>query len=439
MNIYDSERMIDILKSDGEYEIVDSFENCDVAIINTCHIREKASEKIFSELGKFRKAKQEKINNGSYMAIVIAGCVAQAEGKKIFKRMSIVDIVVGGESYHNLPKMVNEVFENYNLESKKKLIDVDFQTKEKFAILGNNRNVKGVSQFIAVQLGCDKFCSYCVVPYTRGREYSRPIKEIYEEALILRDQGIKEISLLGQNVDNYNGLNENGNVATLTELIYKINEIDGIERIRYTTSYPSQFTDDLVDAHRDLKKLMPHVHLPVQSGSNKVLKDMNRKYTREKYLEIINKLKDKIPNIGISSDFIVGFAGESEEEFYETVSLVEEVKFAFSFSFAYSPRPNTMAIKMKNHIPPKIQQERLQILQEILNQQQIDFNNSFVEKTVDVLVENKSIHNENYFGRTQYLQAVMLENVTTNNLIGTIVKAKIIDSNLRTLRGEIIK
>lgn len=438
MNVYDSSRMADVL-SLREYELTENIEDCDVFIMNTCHIREKASEKIFSELGKIKNIKNEKIANGQYMVIVVAGCVAKAEGANIFKRMPIVDVVISSEAYHNLGIMVDEAFKQFENEEKTHLIDIDFKTEEKFASLPNIRHVKGVSESVAIQAGCDKFCSYCVVPYTRGREYSRKVEEIIDEIQILVDNGVKEISLLGQNVDNYHGLNKNGKVFTLAELIYKVNDINGIERIRYTTSYPSQFNDDLIFAHRDLKKLMPFIHLPAQAGSNKTLKSMNRKYTREQYLELIEKIRKNIPDIALSSDFIVGFAGETEEDFLETISLVEKVNYASSFSFKYSPRPNTVGIKMPNQIDEHIKSERLNRLQSILDQQQIDFNRNCIGKTMDILIENPAEDNNNlFFGRTPYLQAVMVksEKIIPN---GSIVKATITDANLRTLNGKILQ
>lgn len=436
MNVYDSARMADILYLDG-YETTENIEEADVFIMNTCHIREKASEKIFSELGKIKPIKQEKINNGKYLIVIVAGCVAKAEGANIFKRMPIVDIVIGAESYHKIGEMVKEIEEQNKLEQKY-LIDIDFKTEEKFASLPNVRKIKGVSDNIAVQAGCDKFCSYCVVPYTRGREYSRSPEEIIEEAKILRDAGVKEITLLGQNVDNYNGKDKNGKITSLAELIYFINDIDGIERIRYTTSYPSQFSDDMIFAHRDLKKLMPFIHLPVQSGSNVVLKSMNRKYTREKYIEIVEKIRKYVPDVALSSDFIVGFAGETEEQFLETVDLAEKIKYASSFSFKYSPRPNTVGIKMPNQIPEEIKAERLIKLQSILDQQQIDFNRNCIGKNMEILIENSCENGENlFFGRTPYLQAVVVNSEKKLNN-GDIVKVEIIDGNLRTLKGELV-
>ena len=434
MNVYDSARIADILKLKG-YGITENIEDCDVFLMNTCHIREKASEKIFSELGKIKQLKQKKIDNGEYLTIIVAGCVAKADGAEIFKRMPIVDIVVSGESYHKIGSMLDEVLEQVKNENKTHLIDIDLKPDEKFATLPAVRNVSGVSESVAVQSGCDKYCSYCVVPYTRGREYSRDFEGIIEEVKLLVDKGVKEINLLGQNVDNYNGLDKQGHKKTLADLIYTINDINGIERIRYTTSYPSQFTDDMIFAHRDLKKLMPFIHLPVQAGSNKTLKSMNRKYTREQYIELVDKIRKHVPDVALSSDFIVGFAGESEEDFQETITLVERINYASSFSFKYSPRPNTVGAKMPNQIEESIKDDRLVRLQSILDTQQINFNRSFINKKLDVLIENPSNNNDKvFFGRSPYLQAVVLEGDVK---VGDIVSVDIIDANLRTLKGVI--
>lgn len=434
MNVYDSARIADILKLKG-YEITENIEDCDVFLMNTCHIREKASEKIFSELGKIKQLKQKKIDNGEYLTIIVAGCVAKADGAEIFKRMPIVDIVVSGESYHKIGSMLDEVLEQVKNENKTHLIDIDLKPDEKFATLPAVRNISGISESVAVQSGCDKYCSYCVVPYTRGREYSRDFEGIIEEVKLLVDKGVKEINLLGQNVDNYNGLDKQGHKKTLADLIYTINDINGIERIRYTTSYPSQFTDDMIFAHRDLKKLMPFIHLPVQAGSNKTLKSMNRKYTREQYIELVDKIRKHVPDVALSSDFIVGFAGESEEDFKETITLVERINYASSFSFKYSPRPNTVGAKMPNQIEESIKDDRLVRLQTILDTQQINFNRSFINKKLDVLIENPSNNNDKlFFGRSPYLQAVVLEG---NVKVGDIVSVDIIDANLRTLKGVI--
>ena len=437
MNVYDLSRMVDILKLKN-YEETKNIKEADVIIINTCHIREKASEKIFSEIGKLKNFKQKRIEAGEYLVIVVAGCVAKAEGNNIFKRAPIVDIVIGSESYHKIGEMIDIAFENYSFDKNLNLIDIDFKTEEKFASLPKTRTVRSVSETLAIQSGCDKFCSYCVVPYTRGREYSRQFKDVIYEANYLADNGVKEITLFGQNVDNYSS-NYNGRTFKLPEVVDAISQINAIERIRYLSSYPSQFSDDLIYAHRDIKKLMPLVYIPVQSGSNNVLKLMNRKYTREQYLELVQKIKDNVKNAAFSSDFIVGFAGETEEDFEETLDLVRIVNYALSFSFKYSPRPNTVGIKMPNQIPEEIKVERLNRLQELLNKQQIDFNQNSVGKEVIVLVENESKESNGlFFGRTEYSQAVMLDKCEFNVNLGDLVRVRVSTSNLRTLRGKVV-
>lgn len=438
MNVYDSLRMLDLMKL-RNYELTENISEADVIIMNTCHIREKAKEKVFSELGKIKSLKQKKIDNNEYLVVAVAGCVAKAEGQNIFERMPIVDIVIGAESYHKIAYMVDQVFENYKYEKSIKLIDIDFNTEEKFALLPKIRNTCNVSEVIAVQDGCDKFCSYCVVPFTRGREYSRPVEDIINEIKYLADNGTREITLLGQNVDNYLSIMKNNNkTIRLSNLIYIINNINGIERIRYLSSYPSQFTDDLIYAHRDLKKLMPLIYIPVQSGSNHVLKLMNRKYTREQYLELIDKIRENVENVAFSSDFIVGFAGETESDFEDTIDLVKRVNYAFSFSFKYSPRPNTVGINMPDQIPENIKIERLDRLQEVLNKQQIIFNRNCIGDTMEVLIENESVTDKNiFFGRTCYSQAVMVEKNSSSIKNGSIVKVQIKEANLKTLKGTV--
>ena len=416
MNVYDSSRMVDLLKDIG-YEETDKIEDADLIIVNTCSIREKAKEKLFSELGRMRLvAKKDAM-------FVVAGCVAQTASEEIKKRMKMVDIIIGPASYHKLPELV---LQNGGVK-------LDFLAEEKFNSLPQHRGVKGVSEFIAVQEGCDKFCSYCIVPFTRGREYSRDFKQIIDEAKVLRDEGIKEITLLGQNVDNYNYEGKD-----LADIIYEVSKIDGIERIRYMTSYPSQVNQKLIDAHRDIDKLMPFIHLPIQSGSNKVLKAMNRKYTAEEYLDVVDKLRKSRPDIAISSDFIVGFAGETDEDFNETLEICKKVKYATAFSFKYSIRPGTAGEKMKNQIPEEIKSSRLEILQKLLEEQQEEFNKSQDGKELDVLIESLSDRNDgSYFGKTSYLQTAIIK-TNKDNLIGKIVKIKINKANMKLLEGEVI-
>lgn len=417
MNVYDSSRMVDIMKNEG-YEETDKIEDADLIIINTCSIREKAKEKLFSELGRLNKIR--KANS----IIVVAGCVAQSASEEIKKRMKMVDIIVGPSSYHKLPELVKS---NGGVK-------LDFLAEEKFATLPQNRGVKGVSEMIAVQEGCDKFCSYCIVPFTRGREYSRDFNQIINEAKVLSDEGVKEITLLGQNVDNYHFDGKD-----LADLIYEVSKIDGIERIRYMTSYPSQVNQALIDAHRDIAKLMPFIHLPIQSGSNKILKAMNRKYTAEQYLDVVDKLRKSRPDIAISSDFIVGFAGETDKDFEETLEICKKVNYATAFSFKYNIRPGTAGEKMPNQIPEEIKAQRLDILQDLLEEQQADFNKSKNGQELDVLVESLSDRNDGtYFGRSPYLQTVLIK-ANEQDLVGKIIKVKINKANMKLLEGELIK
>ena len=417
MNVYDSSRMVDIMKNEG-YEETDKIEDADLIIVNTCSIREKAKEKLFSELGRMNLIRKPN------SIIVVAGCVAQSASEEIKKRMKMVDIVVGPSSYHKLPELVKS---NGGVK-------LDFLAEEKFATLPQNRGVKGVSEMIAVQEGCDKFCSYCIVPFTRGREYSRDFNQIINEAKVLSDEGVKEITLLGQNVDNYHFDRKD-----LADLIYEISKIDGIERIRYMTSYPSQVNQALIDAHRDIAKLMPFIHLPIQSGSNKILKAMNRKYTAEQYLDVVDKLRKSRPDIAISSDFIVGFAGETDKDFEETLELCKKVNYATAFSFKYSIRPGTAGEKMPNQIPEEIKAQRLDVLQDLLEEQQANFNKSKNGQELDVLVESLSDRNDGtYFGRSPYLQTVLI-NADKQDLIGKIIKVKINKANMKLLEGELIK
>lgn len=414
MNVYDSSRMVDIMKSEGYVE-TDKLEDADLIIVNTCSIREKAKEKLFSELGRMHK-----INQGKAI-FVVAGCVAQTSSDEIQKRMKMVNIVVGPANYHKLPELVRA----------KSGVKLDFLAEEKFKSLPIARGAKGVSELIAVQEGCDKFCSYCIVPFTRGREYSRDFNQVIDEAKILANEGVREITLLGQNVDNYNF-----NGKDLADLIYEISKIEGIERIRYMTSYPSQVNSALINAHRDISKLMPFIHLPIQSGSDKVLKAMNRKYTVEQYLNVVNNLRKSRPDIAISSDFIVGFAGESDKDFQDTLDLCEKVKYATAFSFKYNIRPGTAGEKMLNQIDESVKTKRLEILQDLLNKQQDEFNKSKEGLELDVLVESLSNRNDgSYFGRSPYLQTVLITS-EKKDLVGKVIKVKIDKASMKLLEGK---
>jgi len=429
MNAYDSLRMQDLMAPHG-YEPTETVEEADLAILNTCHIREKASEKMYSEIGKIKKLREKHCSPDHKLTLAVAGCVGQAEGDEIFQRAPYVNIVVGPQSYHSLPELVAKIN-----RKEKHLIDLDFVEEEKFDKLPVNTNDQGVSAIISVQEGCDKFCAFCVVPYTRGAEFSRPFEKIYREVLELASNGAKEITLLGQNVNGYHGLDLNGNTMNLASLIRNLEKIENIERIRYMTSHPIDMDDDLIDIHGSSSKLMPFIHLPVQSGSNKILKAMNRKHTREEYLEIIKKLRASRPDIAISSDFIVGFPGETDEDFADTVDLVKQVEFSQCFSFKYSPRPGTPAA-VKIQVPEEVKVERLKILQDEIQKHQLEFNKSCVGKTLPVLFYRDGKFSNQIIGRTPYMQSLHIDNVG-EDYFGKIVDVKITKAQLSSLSGDV--
>ena len=406
MNVYDSTRIADLLNNAG-FIMVDNTDDADIIIYNTCHIREKAAEKVFSELGT--KRKDGKI-------LVLAGCVAQALDDYIFTRAPFVNIVVGPQSYHLLPKML--------MNHKNKTAQTDFPIISKFDYLPS-RKPTCCSDYITIQEGCDKFCSYCVVPYTRGAEYSRPIEDIIKEAEELTSNGVKEITLLGQNVDAYEY-----NLATL---LYKLAELKNLEIIRYITSYPSNITPALIKAHKEIPKLAPFIHLPVQSGSNAVLKAMNRKYTREQYMDIIAAFREARPDIAVSSDFIVGFPHESDKDFEDTISLVQKIKFSSAFAFKYSPRAGTTAATMDGQIEEKVKKQRLDILLRLLNEQSESFNKSFIGKTVETLVYKKSKKGF-YTGKSLYMQTINIR--SKSDIMNKVVKVKITENGKNSITGE---
>ena len=360
MNVYDSERMYELMKPHG-YRISENYEDSDLIILNTCHIREKAAEKIYSELGRIVPFKEDSNKRGKQLNIVVAGCVAQAEGKEIIKRQPMVDVVVGPQTYHRLPEILNRLS-----NKSRKIIDTDFPIENKFDELKKIRTNKNPVAFLSIQEGCDKFCSFCVVPYTRGAEYSRPVLDIISEAKNLIQQGAKEICLLGQNVNAYHG-EYRDRTLSLDELIKEVANLSGINRIRYMTSHPVDMTEGLIDAHGKVDKLMPYIHLPVQSGDNNVLKSMNRKYSAENYMKIIDKLKNVREDMAFSSDFIVGFPGETKQAFNNTLKLVHDVNYCQAYSFKYSRRPGTPGSILQGQVPEEIKTERLAELQNILN------------------------------------------------------------------------
>jgi tRNA-2-methylthio-N6-dimethylallyladenosine synthase len=416
MNVYDSARMADLLAPLG-YAPADAPEGADMVVLNTCHIREKASDKVYSELGKLKLLKEEKAQSGGKMLIAVAGCVAQAEGEEIIKRQGAVDIVVGPQSYHRLPELIARV----NRE-KGHALDTDFPVEEKFDTLPEEIATHGPAAFLTVQEGCDKFCTFCVVPYTRGAEYSRPVAQIEREARTLAEKGVREITLLGQNVNAFNGGGPDGQAWSLAKLVRKLAAIEGLDRIRYTTSHPRDMSDDLIEAHRDIEALMPYLHLPVQSGSNRILDAMNRQHTRDDYLRLVERIRAARPDIALSSDFIVGFPGETDKDFADTMNLVKEVGYASHFSFKYSPRPGTPAATQKQ-IAEDVKAARLEELQTLLFAQQRAFNASCEGMTMDVLFEKPGRQAGQAIGRSPFLQPVYAEDAAA--LIGKIVPVKI--------------
>ncbi len=421
MNEYDSNRIFDSVKKIG-YEKTEKYEEANCYLLNTCHIRDKAKEKVYSEIGRVKKIFRSK----KKPLVIIAGCVAQAENQEMLKREPYIDLVIGPQAYHK----INDTILNYN-KKKKKIEETEFDAVSKFKYLSKIKNEAGkVSSFLTIQEGCDKFCHFCVVPYTRGPEYSRPFKQILDEAKYLADNGAKEIILLGQNVNAYD--NEG---FRLSDLILNIEKLSEIKRVRYTTSHPKDMTEDLIEVYKTCEKLMPLVHLPVQSGSNKILKLMNRKHTIEEYLNTFDKLKEINSNIEFSSDFIIGYPGEEDQDFKDTIRLIERIKFINSYSFIFSPRPGTVAENL-DLIEKKISIERLEKIQTILFKNQIEMNKSLEGKVIDVLVENLTDDKSKAFGRSEYMTSVIFNG--KKNDIGKIVQVRIKDSNRNTLFGEVI-
>ena len=395
MNIYDSEKITSILENKG-LKLNKYAEDADLIVFNTCNIRDKAAHKLYSDIGRVNKHKKEQ-------TIAVVGCVAQAENSEMFNKNKSIDIILGPQSYHLLPQMIDD------LKKYPKQINTEFIVNEKFDYLSEQKRKQGVSSYITIQEGCDKFCSFCVVPYTRGPEYSRSLESLLKEVKVLTNNGAKEIVLLGQNVNAYESIN-NGSRVNISDLIEEISKIENVKRIRYTTSHPVNMSDDLINLHATNEKLMPFIHLPVQSGSSSILKKMNRKYDIDFYKKIIEELKAKNPKIEISSDFIIGYPGETDDDFNKTLTLVDELKFTQSYSFIYSPRPGTKSALMTDKTPISVKKERLNLLQEKLKSIQYEFNKSFCQKNIDVLIENQSSSNPEYFfGRTPFMQSVYIK------------------------------
>ena len=419
MNEYDSNRIYDSVKKIG-YEKTENYEDANCYLLNTCHIRDKAKEKVYHEIGRVKKIFRSKRKP----LVIIAGCVAQAENQEMLKREPYIDLVIGPQAYHK----INDTILNY-IEKSKKTEETEFDAISKFEYFNKIKNNSGkISSFLTIQEGCDKFCHFCVVPYTRGPEYSRPFNQILDEAKYLADSGTKEIILLGQNVNAYD--NEK---YRLSDMILKIEKLSGIKRIRYTTSHPKDMTDDLIEVYKHSKKLMSLVHLPVQSGSDKILNLMNRKHTISEYYKIYDRLKEINSDIQFSSDFIIGYPGEEEEDFNATFELIQKIKFINSYSFIFSPRPGTVAADLKL-IDKKISMERLEKIQSKLYDNQMHMNKSFEDKTIDVLVENLTDDKSQVFGRSEYMTSVIFNGKKDD--IGKIVPVKIIRSNRSTLFGE---
>ena len=430
MNVYDSDRMADALAPHG-YEPTLTMDDADLVVLNTCHIREKASEKVFSELGRLAELRKE----GRNFMVGVAGCVAQAEGEEIARRAKgRVDMVFGPQSYHRLPELIARV------SAGEMVLETEFPTEDKFEHLPAASKLvtrtRGLTAFLTVQEGCDKFCSFCVVPYTRGAETSRPVEQVLVEARNLVDAGVRELTLLGQNVNAYHGLDARGRSVGLGELCARLAEIEGLARIRYTTSHPSDMSDELIEAHRDNDKLMPYLHLPVQSGSDTILKAMNRRHTRADYFALIERIKRARPDMALSGDFIVGFPGETDDDFAQTLSIVREVGYASAYTFKYSIRPGTPGATMTDQVDEAVKTERLAALNELITTQMRDFGKSVVGRTLDVLIEKPGRMPGQIGGRSPYLQAVHMAG--PERLIGTVQPVLIVAAGNNSIEGKIV-
>ena len=432
MNVYDAQRMVDTLAPEGFVETA-SVDDADLVILNTCHIREKASEKVYSELGRLRVAKDEAAQAGRKMSVVVAGCVAQAESNEIIRRAPVVDVVVGPQSYHHLPQLLQQA------KTHGRALETEFPVEDKFGFLPAPKpaaiRARGISSFVTVQEGCDKFCTFCVVPYTRGAEVSRPVLKIVDDVKRLADNGVREITLIGQNVNAYHGDGPDGRPWPLGTLLRKLAAIPGIERLRYSTSHPNDVEDTLIEAHRDLPELMPFVHLPVQSGSDRILAAMNRKHTADDYRRTIDRFRAAQQDVAFTSDFIVGFPGESTEDFAATLALVTQIGYAGAYSFKYSPRPGTPAADMRETVSATEMDERLVRLQELIDSQQSAFNRAAVGRTVDVLFERAARNPGQIVGRTAYLQPAHV--MASDDIIGRVLPVHVESLKRYSLLGTL--
>jgi len=434
MNVYDSVRMGDALAGDG-YVPTDAMEEADLILLNTCHIREKAAEKVYSALGRLRDMKQARKADGQELMIGVTGCVAQAEGEEILRRAPAVDVVVGPQTYHRLPEALRRARQGT------RVVDTDYAVEDKFEHLPATEKARirarGVTAFLTVQEGCDKFCTFCVVPYTRGAEVSRPLHQILDEARRLADAGVREITLLGQNVNAWHGEGPDGREWGLGDLLYRLAEVPGLARLRYTTSHPRDMDDRLIDAHRDLRALMPYLHLPVQSGSDRILKAMNRRHTASEYLRLIDRIRTARPDIAISGDFIVGFPGETDVDFEDTLRIVQAVGYAQAFSFKYSTRPGTPGADLPDQVPEDVKTERLERLQALLLKQQAEFAKSCVGNVIDLLLEKPGRNEGQVIGRSPWLQSVNVDAKTSQ--IGDIIPVRIIGTGPNSLFAEPVR
>ncbi len=434
MNVYDSQRMSDALAADG-YAGTDRIEEADLVLLNTCHIREKAADKVYSELGRIRGLKAERALRGLDTVIGVAGCVAQAEGREILRRESAVDLVIGPQTYHRLPEALRKVRDGG------KVVETDYALEDKFEHLPSPRRAqiasRGVTAFLTVQEGCDKFCTFCVVPYTRGSEVSRSVAQIVAEAERLAEAGVREVTLLGQNVNAWHGEGPDGREWGLGRLLHRLAEVPGIARLRYTTSHPRDMDDELIAAHRDLAELMPYLHLPVQAGSDRILKAMNRRHKAADYFRLIERIRAARPDIAMSGDFIVGFPGETDRDFEDTMALIRAIGYAQAYSFKYSPRPGTPGAELEDQVPEDVKDARLQALQALLGEQQGDFTAAMAGKTIDLLIEKPGRRPGQRVGRSPWLQPVIVDE--TAGEIGDIVDVRITRTSQGSLFGEPVR
>ena len=432
MNVYDSGRMSDALAAEG-YVPTEYMEDADLVLLNTCHIREKAAEKVYSALGRLRETKKARAAEGREFMIGVAGCVAQAEGDEIARREPAVDVVIGPQTYHRLPQALRRA------RTGERVVDTEYAIEDKFEHLPDPVKVKGrprsVTAFLSVQEGCDKFCTFCVVPYTRGSEVSRPLAQIVAEAEKLVAEGVRELTLLGQNVNAWHGTDAKGRDIGLGDLLYRLSEIPGLARLRYTTSHPRDMDDRLIEAHRDLRMLMPYLHLPVQAGSDRILKAMNRRHKASEYIALVERIRAARPDIALSGDFIVGFPGETEEDFQATMDLVETVGYAQAYSFKYSTRPGTPGADLPDHVAEEVKVERLARLQELLLKQQQDFSRSLIGREIDLLLEKPGRMPGQLIGRSPWLQSVNVDAMASK--IGDIINVRITAAGPNSLFAEV--